>query len=819
MRAGPRATPWPAPAGSSPSTEPPGWASHAWSMTPSRPRRPPAVLQRLVAAGRAVRCVEHLPDAARPAADAARRRPAPPARSWARPSSPALQRWAPDLLPMALAARRRRPGRRALHAGGRPDRPAVPRRPGGRRRHRRCSDAWLPGPLVVVVEEAHWADGASVAPARPARVRARRAGPGRSSWYGAGETGGFAPASGVRVVTCDPLPRGGDRAPRPRRHRGHPAAPARGRRHRRRAPRATRSSSRRSPGSPWASGSLGAAARVRARGDEHPDRPSSPPRRGGSCASARCSAAASVGRCSSRHPGGRRPRARPDDARGARLLHRGRRRGPAPVPQQPGSRRGLRGPGLPGARHGSTGWPARCSRTSAPTSTPTRPPSRCTSREPATLRVPGATPRWPERSRERSYANADAARPPRERASTSAGGVPGVTDADRAALWTRIGDLRELAGMFDRVGGGLPTRRAAAARRTRWPRRGARAQADRPHLRTGELATAAASRGPGAPAARRRRTTPRRAAPWCGSTASRRASRVEQERPREARRSGRSRRHGGGRRRRRPETLVRALMLLDIVEIQHGRARPRSATPRGARDLHRRARAARSRRSTGAIEPRDAGLLRRSLDRGRAVVPDEPRGRDGGRQRLRRRPDRRQPRRAPDQPGSRRRGARSCSSMPCASCAPRAPRCSSPRAEMQLARVRPQPRRPRRGRGAAGRRPPDGSRAGQRDQRPGGSAGPGGGHDPRRAEREEALAIIDAAERAASTEAASLHAAHLPPARPGAAGAGPVRGGRGARHHGHPRCARAGAALRGGTAAARAQPRQATPGRRHRGAA
>ena len=32
-----------------------------------------------------------------------------------------------------------------------------------------------------------------------------------------------------------------------------------------------------------------------------------------------------------------------------RLLHRGRRRGPTPVPQQPGSRRGLRGPGLPGA--------------------------------------------------------------------------------------------------------------------------------------------------------------------------------------------------------------------------------------------------------------------------------------------------------------------------------------------------------------------------------------------------------------------------------------------------------------------------------------
>ncbi|HET6966854.1 MAG TPA: AAA family ATPase, partial [Ornithinibacter sp.] len=63
----------------------------------------------------------------------------------------------------------------------------------------------VPGPLVVVVEEAHWADGASVAlltrlafatVGRPwAVVVVRR-----------GETGGFAPASGVRVV-LGPLPR------------------------------------------------------------------------------------------------------------------------------------------------------------------------------------------------------------------------------------------------------------------------------------------------------------------------------------------------------------------------------------------------------------------------------------------------------------------------------------------------------------------------------------------------------------------------------------------------------------------------------------
>jgi class 3 adenylate cyclase/tetratricopeptide (TPR) repeat protein len=62
----------------------------------------------------------------------------------------------------------------------------------------------VPGPLVVVVEEAHWADGASVAllnrlafatEGRPwAVVVVRR-----------GETGGFAPASGVRV-DLQPLP-------------------------------------------------------------------------------------------------------------------------------------------------------------------------------------------------------------------------------------------------------------------------------------------------------------------------------------------------------------------------------------------------------------------------------------------------------------------------------------------------------------------------------------------------------------------------------------------------------------------------------------
>ena len=72
---------------------------------------------------------------------------------------------------------------------------------------------------------------------------ARRAGRGRSSWYGDGEPAG-SPRRPVPGSTSIPCP-GGDRAARPRRHRGHTAAPARGRRRRGARRRATRSSSRR----------------------------------------------------------------------------------------------------------------------------------------------------------------------------------------------------------------------------------------------------------------------------------------------------------------------------------------------------------------------------------------------------------------------------------------------------------------------------------------------------------------------------------------------------------------------------------------------
>ena len=48
---------------------------------------------------------------------------------------------------------------------------------------------------------------------------------------------------------------------------------------------------------------------------------------------------------------------------------------------------------------------------------------------------------------ERSYANADAARHLQNAIEVSRR-LPDVTDADRARLWTRIGGLAELAGMF-----------------------------------------------------------------------------------------------------------------------------------------------------------------------------------------------------------------------------------------------------------------------------------------------------------------------------------------------------------------------------------
>ena len=68
----------------------------------------------------------------------------------------------------------------------------------------RLVDEAMPGPLVLVAEEAHWADGASARLLD--RLGAASAGrPWAVIAVGRGEEGGFAPATGTRV-TLDPLP-------------------------------------------------------------------------------------------------------------------------------------------------------------------------------------------------------------------------------------------------------------------------------------------------------------------------------------------------------------------------------------------------------------------------------------------------------------------------------------------------------------------------------------------------------------------------------------------------------------------------------------
>ena len=110
---------------------------------------------------------------------------------------------APDLLPMAPLHRRRRPGGRAQHPEVdaldpqyRPDRLADALV--------RLVDETMPGPLVLVAEEAHWADGASARLLD--RIGAASAGrPWAVIAVRRGEEGGFAPAGGTHV-TLEPLP-------------------------------------------------------------------------------------------------------------------------------------------------------------------------------------------------------------------------------------------------------------------------------------------------------------------------------------------------------------------------------------------------------------------------------------------------------------------------------------------------------------------------------------------------------------------------------------------------------------------------------------
>ena len=249
---------------------------------------------------------------------------------------------------------------------------------------------------------------------------------------------------------------------------------------------------------------------------------------------------------------------------------------------------------------------------------------------------------------ERSYANADAARH-LENAIDVSRRVPGVSDDDRATLWTRIGRLSELAGMFE---ASVNAYRRAERLLQADPLGRAKVLELRAtvHTRTGELAAATRAVGRARrllDEARRRRAGHRRA-----------PRRTHGAHPRRAGAAGRRDGLGGAGGRRgpghqRPGATRPGAGVPGHRGDLHGRPRPRGATPGGSPDLHRRGPA--PPRGGRQGKPRNAVLLRRPLDRGRAVVPDRAGGRDGGRQGLRRRRDGRQPRRAPHQPGQRRR--------------------------------------------------------------------------------------------------------------------------------------------------------------------
>lgn len=166
----------------------------------------------------------------------------------------------------------------------------------------------------------------------------------------------------------------------------------------------------------------------------------------------------------------------------------------------------------------------------------------------------------------RSHANADAA-DHLEVALAVARRVPGVTDADRAALWSGVGELRELSGEFDE---------AVAAQR-----RAARLHADVPRSRAlalAALATVQERTGAYTTAlhtvARARRLLDDVDPAEAGRLAVRLDNltalvRLGQDRPADARewaeRAARGARDVGDH-----ETRVRALMLLDFADMQMG---------------------------------------------------------------------------------------------------------------------------------------------------------------------------------------------------------------------------------------------------------
>ena len=165
-----------------------------------------------------------------------------------------------------------------------------------------------------------------------------------------------------------------------------------------------------------------------------------------------------------------------------------------------------------------------------------------------------------------SYANADAA-DHLETALEVSRRVPGVSDDERAALWARVGDLRELAGMFTES---VEAYRAAARLTRDDPVATAEVLSRQAaaHLRTGAFTTTLRV------VTRARRLIEGSTAPTAQRTRVRLDNltaivRVEQERPREAR-DWAARANAAAAAVGEHETQVRALMLLDMAEMQLG---------------------------------------------------------------------------------------------------------------------------------------------------------------------------------------------------------------------------------------------------------
>ena len=600
-------------------------------------------------------------------------------------------------------------------------------------------DAVSPGPLAVVVEDAHWADGASVhllgrlasaTSGRPwAVVVVRR-----------GERDGFVPASGTHIV-LDPLP---PEVVEQLVHAATEATPLR--------PHEVAAVVAKAGGNPlFVEEVTRARPGRRARSRSCPSRcrrrwaprsTSCRPRRGGSCATAPCSGCSFRREVLARHLAADGLTLDPATLAALGGLHRGRRRrtGSASATAWSATRRTRGWP--TGCAPASTARPVRCWSGSAPTSTPT-PPALVLhfARAGDAPRTWGYAQRAGRLARA-SYANADAA-DHFETALEVSRRLPEVTDADRARA---VGESSATCASWPACSTESVEAYRAAARLTRDDPVATAEVLSRQaaaHLRTGAFTTTLrvvsrarrlldGSRRPDRPPHPGAARHPHgRGARGAGAPAG--GPRVGDRGP--WRRPARVGEH---------ETHVRALMLVDMVDLQLG------VPGLGAR--HREALeicvgtgcARRSRRSRSNLGRH--GLLRGPLDRGRAVVPLQPRRRDGGGQRVRRGPDRRQPRRAAHQPGPPRRGARRCSSSAVRVLRASGRRDVPGRGPDAAGAGAPQPRRPRRGRAARRRGGGDFSAARQPHQRARGGPRPGRGGAPRGPAGRRSR-IIDAAER------------------------------------------------------------------------